>query len=365
MRAISAGMTDVGRERDLNEDRYVIVPDRQVYVVADGMGGHNCGEVASGMATKMVSSFFADHARAEGDAAETTSEGTPGSLLATSLRRANASIHERAMNSLRHRGMGTTVVAAAFSPRERRMYVAHAGDSRCYRLRDGRLTQLTRDHSLLEEALRARPEMSAEDLGHLPGNVITRALGVESTVDVEVISDGARVGDIYLLCSDGLHGFVDEETIGAIVASHEADLSGGCAALVAEANANGGGDNITVVLVQMAASVGEDDDDGKSIWDHPTAAAPASVSVVAGVDSAASPDIGTDDTARVTALTDPEEILAALERADDAHHPSSGPPPSSHPPPPSAPPPPVGAAASDREPVPRSSSSRPPDDEEA
>lgn len=300
MRAISAGVTDVGRERDINEDRFVLLPAVGVFVVADGMGGHNCGEVASRMATNMVSAFFREE-KEKGGSGRTVEQ-----LLTSSLRKANAKIHERAMNSARYRGMGTTVVAAAFQQVERRMYIAHAGDSRCYRFRRGELSRLTRDHSLVEEALRSRPEMSEMDLQHLPGNVITRALGVEPTVDVEVSSDAVQVGDIYLLCSDGLHGFVDEKRIAEILTESEV-LPTACGELVAEANASGGGDNITAVLVRVEAS--EDDQ-----WVSSTSAPPPT-SVVVKPDPEAM-DIGADDTAKVTPLNDPEAILAALEKAD-------------------------------------------------
>jgi len=301
MRAISAGVTDVGRERDINEDRFVLLPAVGVFVVADGMGGHNCGEVASRMATNMVSAFFREE-KEQGGTGRTVEQ-----LLATSLREANAKIHERAMNSVRYRGMGTTVVAAAFQQVERRMYIAHAGDSRCYRFRGGKLARLTRDHSLVEEALRSRPDMSETDLQHLPGNVITRALGVEPTVNVEVNSDGAEVGDVYLLCSDGLHGFVEEKRIEEILAQTDV-LPTACGELVAEANASGGGDNITAVLVRVETS--EDDS-----WISSTSAPPPPGPVVVKPVPEAM-DIGADDTAKVTPLNDPEAILAALEKAD-------------------------------------------------
>ncbi|MCC6525495.1 MAG: Stp1/IreP family PP2C-type Ser/Thr phosphatase [Polyangiaceae bacterium] len=245
MRAIAAGLTDVGRERDHNEDRYVLLPEFGVYVVADGMGGHQCGEVASRMATATIAGYFRDR---RGPNAANVMD-----VLRAALADANQKIHVRASRSHSHRGMGTTVVAAAFQREQGKLYVAHAGDSRCYRLRDGALTQITRDHSLLEEALRTRPDISPSELAYLPGNVITRALGVEPTVDIDLSAEDVQVGDLFLLCSDGLHGFVGDEKIGEILRGATL-LTEGCSLLVAEANANGGGDNITAVLVRIDAA---------------------------------------------------------------------------------------------------------------
>jgi serine/threonine protein phosphatase PrpC len=243
MRAVAAGITDVGRERDHNEDRFVLLPESEVFVVADGMGGHQCGEVASQMATSTIAGFFGASPSMEG-------EGALGQVLRAALEEANRRIHQRAASSPSHRGMGTTVVAVAFHRAENRLYVAHAGDSRCYRFRAHTLTKLTRDHSLLEEALRARPEMTEAELSFLPSNVITRALGVDSSVDPDVKGDDSQVGDLYLLCSDGLHGFVKDERIREIL-DEERALSDACSELIAEANKNGGGDNITAVLVRI------------------------------------------------------------------------------------------------------------------
>ncbi|MBM4359502.1 MAG: protein phosphatase 2C domain-containing protein [Deltaproteobacteria bacterium] len=245
MRAVAAGVTDVGRERDHNEDRFVLLPTAEVFVVADGMGGHQCGEVASQMATATIAGFFESSPALEGD-------GALGQRLRAALEEANCRIHQRAAASPAHRGMGTTVVAVAFHPVENRLYVAHAGDSRCYRFRARTLTKLTRDHSLLEEALRARPGITEEELSFLPTNVITRALGVDSSVDPDVASDASQAGDRYLLCSDGLHGFVGDERIREIL-DGQADIAEACSELIAEANRNGGGDNITAVLVRIEA----------------------------------------------------------------------------------------------------------------
>jgi serine/threonine protein phosphatase PrpC len=246
MRAIAAGLSDVGRQRVHNEDRFILLPQYSVYVVADGMGGHQSGEVASRMAASIIASYFRN---ADGGAAAAVDE-----RLRAAVVQANARIYSRADDSRAHRGMGTTVVAAAFSSSDRRLHIAHAGDSRCYRLRDGKMEQLTRDHSLVSDALLERPDLSESDLAYLPKNVITRALGIGPTVDVDVRAEPVEVGDVYLLCSDGLHSLVTDEEIAAVLTGHPI-LTEACARLVELANEAGGKDNITAVLLRI-----EDDD---------------------------------------------------------------------------------------------------------
>ncbi len=245
MQTVAAGVSDVGRERDHNEDRFVLVPESEVYVVADGMGGHRGGEVASRIATSSIAAFFRTVASSE-------HENRLVTRLGAAIEGANRQIFERALRSPTHRGMGTTVVVAAFHRGERKLYVAHAGDSRCYRMRGGTLSALTRDHSLVEDALRARPDMTRAEVAYLPTNVITRALGVETFVEADISAHDVILGDVFLLCSDGLHGFVTDVRIGEILKGLRG-LSDGCSDLVAEANKNGGGDNITAVLIRLEA----------------------------------------------------------------------------------------------------------------
>jgi PPM family protein phosphatase len=330
MRAVAAGVTDVGKERDHNEDRFVLLPEFDVYVVADGMGGHQCGEVASRMATSTIASYFRAHKDARNNSGP-DGAGPMSDVLRASLLEANSRIHRRAKMSSAHRGMGTTVVAAAFHRDDQTLYVAHAGDSRCYLLRDQELYQLTRDHSLLEEAMRTRPDISRSELAYLPANVITRALGVEPTVDVEVTSHRVQLRDVYLLCSDGLHGFVADEKIREILQTAPI-LTNACVELVAEANRNGGGDNITAVLVRI-----EEVDEP---WAVPKSVPPAKSRSTAPVASASPGEQGAtltseeaaaqmkqsglpaeeakkvleaDDTAKVAAITDADAILAGVK----------------------------------------------------
>jgi protein phosphatase len=328
MRAIAAGVTDVGRERDHNEDRFVLLPEFEVFVVADGMGGHQCGEVASRMATSTIATYFRAHREQRGN-------GSISEVLRASLQEANQRIHRRAALSTIHRGMGTTVVAAAYSRHDEKLYVAHAGDSRCYLLRNGQLLQLTRDHSLVEEALRTRPDISRSELAYLPANVITRALGVEPIVDIDVTVETVRLGDVFLLCSDGLHGFVSDERLREIVVNVPV-LTSACAELVAEANKNGGGDNITAVLIRIeeldepwAVSTSVPPAPGKATPELDKTAtatqplpniADANIAPGSGAEANAGDaraQIEADDTARVEAVTDPDAVLAGAHKDTD------------------------------------------------
>jgi protein phosphatase len=256
MRAIAAGLSDVGKQRVHNEDRFILLPEFGVYVVADGMGGHQSGEVASRMAASIIASYFRNGGgRQDGAAKGHHDADLPDGAsivdrLRTAVIQANARIFARADDSRIHRGMGTTVVATAFSKESGELYVVHAGDSRCYRLRDGMLSQLTRDHSLVSDALLERPDLSSTDLAYLPRNVITRALGIAPTVDIDVRVERVDVGDVFLLCSDGLHGLVPDEEIAAILEEYPV-LTEACSHLVDTANAAGGKDNITAVIVRI------------------------------------------------------------------------------------------------------------------
>lgn len=240
MRAVAAGLSDVGKERKHNEDRYILLPEFGVFVVADGMGGHQSGEVASRMAASTVAGYF----RASGRTRPVRDS------LVSALSDANAKIFARADDSRAHRGMGTTIVAAAYCPGDQMLYIAHAGDSRCYRIRGGRMEQLTRDHSLLQDALLERPDLTESDLAYLPRNVITRALGIGPSVELDVRAEPVEAGDCFLLCSDGLHGLVTDEDIVKIVVSART-LTEATKELVRRANANGGKDNVTNVLIRI------------------------------------------------------------------------------------------------------------------
>jgi PPM family protein phosphatase len=232
--AEEAGLSDVGRQRHSNEDRFY--ESAPVFAVADGMGGARSGEVASQIA---VDEFSEHDKRA----------GSPEDRLAEIAQAANRKIYELAQSDESHAGMGTTLTAAMLV--DNAVSLGHVGDSRAYRFRDDKLERLTQDHSLVEELMRMG-RLSPEDAEVDPRrSIITRALGPEPTVDVETVTYPAKDGDVYLLCSDGLTGMVPEERMAEILRARSS-LEQAARALVDEANAGGGKDNITVVLFKLA-----------------------------------------------------------------------------------------------------------------
>lgn len=256
MRAIAAGVSDVGLQREHNEDSFVVLKEYDLFVVADGMGGHRAGDVASKLATETISEFF--KSTANDDVTWPfhfdTNLSEEENRLLTGIRVANRQIFERSTRSREYHGMGTTVVGAMFSPRKNRMYIGHVGDSRCYRVREGAIQLLTRDHSLINDYLLAMPDLTEEQRSELPKNVITRALGMQDQVVVDIQHDDPRPGDVYCLCSDGLSGMVQDEEILRIVSSG-ADIGEACRNLIARANDHGGEDNITAVLIKIEEHV--------------------------------------------------------------------------------------------------------------
>lgn len=283
MRAIAYGMTDVGLQRDHNEDSYAVLSEYGLYIVADGMGGHRAGDVASQIATDSISEFFRSTANDDAtwpiafDANLTEDENR----LLSGILIANRRIFERSIRSRECAGMGTTVVGAVFSRRRNRFYVGHVGDSRAYRIRGGAIQQLTRDHSLINDYLMAMPEMTEEQRAELPKNVITRALGMHDNVNVDLMSDEPRIGDVYLLCSDGLSGMISDEQIRDVVVSSR-DTMEMCRRLIARANENGGDDNITVLVVKF--------DEDAETYDEPTQQMPAAHILIAAARAAADED---------------------------------------------------------------------------
>ena len=174
----------------------------------------------------------------------------------TQIRIANRQIVDRSARSREYHGMGTTVVGCLFSSRKKKMYIGHVGDSRAYRVRGGQIKQMTRDHSLVNDYLLAMPELTEEQRSELPKNVITRALGMQENVSVDLQADDAQVGDAYLLCSDGLSGMIEDDEILTLVQSSP-ELSDVCRKLIALANEHGGEDNITAIVVRIDAGAEE------------------------------------------------------------------------------------------------------------
>src|SRR5450432_4107194 len=252
MRALAAGLSDVGLQREHNEDSFVVLKEYDLFVVADGMGGHRAGDVASRIATETISEFFRSTANEDvtWPFHFDTNLSEEENRLLTGIRVANRQIYERSTRSREYHGMGTTVVGAMFSPRKRRMYIGHVGDSRCYRVRSGAIQLLTRDHSLINDYLLAMPDLTDEQRSELPKNVITRALGMQDNVEVDLQSDECQPGDVYVLCSDGLSGMITDQEIAEVVAANT-DLSEVCRRLITLANEHGGEDNITAVAVRV------------------------------------------------------------------------------------------------------------------
>ncbi len=270
MRAIAVGLTDVGLQREHNEDSFVVLKEFDLFVVADGMGGHRAGDVASKLATETISEFFRSTANEDvtWPFHFDTNLSEEENRLLTGIRVANRQIFERSTRSREFHGMGTTVVGAMFSPRKKRMYIGHVGDSRCYRVRDGKIQLLTRDHSLFNDYVLAMPDLTEEQRRELPKNVITRALGMQDQVMVDLQHDESVPGDTYVLCSDGLSGMIQDDEIETIIAG-SLDIREACRKLIEIANDHGGEDNITAVLIRI-----EDENAADKAASTPTEAPP-------------------------------------------------------------------------------------------
>jgi protein phosphatase len=251
MRVRFSGETNVGLTRNHNEDYLHLPIDERLAIVADGMGGHASGEVASKMAVETVVEYFRDTAEDQTLTwpfkVDRDSRGDINRLV-TSIKLANLKIHETSNRDPACKGMGTTIVAALFM--DDKLVVGHVGDSRMYRVRDEEIAQLTEDHSLINDYIKMK-RMTAEEAANWPHkNVIVRALGMKETVQVDIHTEQPRVGDCYLICSDGLSGMITDEQIKELIKG-QSDLDKASEALVAAANENGGKDNITVVLARI------------------------------------------------------------------------------------------------------------------
>ena len=249
-----AELTHTGQVRDHNEDAIGSDPDIGLLVLADGMGGYNAGEVASGIAVQTVTQLAIDGANREArDEVDPHSGLTRQSIvLRDAVYRANKIIYQTAQSQTHCEGMGTTIVAAMFY--DNRLSIAHVGDSRAYRLRGGEFEQITLDHSLLQELVDRGFYSTEEAQRSTNRNYVTRALGVEPTVEVEVHEFGVLPDDIYLLCSDGLPDMVEDEDIHLTISTFNDSLDVVGQQLVELANDNGGRDNISVMLAQVVSS---------------------------------------------------------------------------------------------------------------
>jgi serine/threonine protein phosphatase PrpC len=244
------GKTDTGRVREHNEDTIASDVDVGLLVLADGMGGYNAGEVASGIAVKTITNLVREGLAREDLAAIDRSTGLtrPSIVLRDAITRANKIIYQTARSQAECEGMGTTVVAALFY--DNRISIAHVGDSRLYRQRGSEISQVTMDHSLLQELV-DRGFYSPEEAQRAANkNYVTRALGVEPQVEVEVQEHPVDKGDVFILCSDGLSDMVEDEDIRLTISTFGANLDTVAKQLIQLANENGGRDNVSVVLAQ-------------------------------------------------------------------------------------------------------------------
>lgn len=237
-----ASLTHAGMVRSHNEDNHAFDALAGFAILADGMGGYNAGEVASEMAVSTLAAGLRAHAGADIAAATAT-------LVRGEVEQINAAIHQAARDQGHYAGMGTTLVAALFRPGW--ITVAHVGDSRLYRWRGEQLTAVTRDHSLLQEQIDGGLITREEARLSQHRNLVTRALGVDAKVDVEVHDYPTAPHDIYLLCSDGLNDMVTDEVIAQVLHDHPSELAAAARQLVGWANRNGGRDNVTVILARV------------------------------------------------------------------------------------------------------------------
>jgi protein phosphatase len=234
----TAHLSHPGRKRRHNEDSYVHEPP--LFAVADGMGGAKAGEIASGLAADAIRGAGADGADDE-------------KRVVALIQEANRRVYERATEDAAVSGMGTTMTAALVDAEHGRVTIGHVGDSRAYRIRDGKLEQLTQDHSLVAELMRSGKLTPEEAEVHPQRSVITRALGTDPDVDVDTFAVDARPGDVFLLCSDGLTSMVSDDAILRVVRERRDNLDAAAKGLIAAANRGGGDDNITVVVFEIAS----------------------------------------------------------------------------------------------------------------
>ena len=238
--------TDTGRARNNNEDSVAVDEPSSLIVLADGMGGYNAGEVASGMATSFIKTELGRWLQ---EASENASDTDVRRAMDICVDNANRAIFNAANSNPQYAGMGTTLVVGVF--RDGRLLMGHVGDSRAYRMRAGRLTQITHDHSLLQEQIDSgmlTPEQAKYSLNK---NLVTRALGIEAVVPADIAEYRVEAEDVYVLCSDGLTDMVDAEVVREIVAAKRSDLAEAAAELIDVANQNGGRDNVSVVVIRV------------------------------------------------------------------------------------------------------------------
>lgn len=256
LRILGAGNTHIGG-REHNEDTVCLRPDLDLYMVADGAGGHAAGNIASALATTTVAHYFESTLNEAASSPPYDEMGLSYAArrLATAFQHANREVLDIASGSQHRQGMGTTLVAASFDLTHAMLILGHVGDSRCYRMRDGRLERLTQDHTLVNDVLELKPDIDSASAAKLPRNVITNALGMESSLRVSVRTHEVAPGDKYVLCSDGLTDQVDDGEIAQALqlgGSPEEQVR----LLIDLATDGGARDNIAVVVLQASLAPG-------------------------------------------------------------------------------------------------------------
>jgi len=244
-------VSDVGKRRPHNEDSTLTDADAGLVILADGMGGYKAGEIASAIAvTTIHKEIRAGLKKLDLETGgKTTGQGPGAALLRNTINLVNSEIYHTAQNDPECKGMGTTIIAALF--RDNFCIIAHVGDSRMYRKRQNTFSQLTKDHSLIQELIDRGMFTTEEILKNTPKNLVTRAVGIDAEVEVDIYEVPVQPGDIFLLCSDGLNDMVDDEEIHLTLSKYSANLVVAANELVQLANANGGKDNISVILIRV------------------------------------------------------------------------------------------------------------------
>ncbi len=236
--------TDIGRKRSQNQDSGGAFPELGLFIVSDGMGGHKGGETASATAVEVIASHTRNAVQKK--------DWNPRNVIVEAIKAANGAIYERSQAEPELQGMGTTTTALLFKNQE--LFIGHVGDSRCYFFRPNAIWQTTRDHSLVQEKLRAGLITRKEIRTDRMKNVITRSVGFEKTVEVDVYHMDIQPGDCFLICSDGLSGLIEDNKILEIVQKNlfdQGNIQKTVDELISAANSNGGDDNITSVMIQV------------------------------------------------------------------------------------------------------------------
>ncbi|MCB0272402.1 MAG: Stp1/IreP family PP2C-type Ser/Thr phosphatase [Bdellovibrionales bacterium] len=262
MKILSCGITDIGQRRQRNEDSYLVNDKLGLYIVADGMGGHAGGEFASKIAVSTVEEIIRGEDREKSHVSgdnildtkkelsdDSQVEGHEQARLKEAINRAGNMIVRRAYEEPELKGMGTTATVMLIN--EKKAYIAHVGDSRAYCVREGKIMQITEDHSLVHEQLKSGLITEEEAKTHQLKNIITRSVGVQEEVEVDTIVWQIHKDDVYLLCSDGLSNMLEDQEIQDIVTRHDVEQS--ARELVDLANDRGGDDNITLILLKVVS----------------------------------------------------------------------------------------------------------------